>query len=168
MPAPADGAAMQRLVDDLAGRFAGPRFKPHLTLAEEQDRGVAELAAACRSVAAGTERFSATVEAIAGDALYFRSLYALFRPNGALADLRRGMVAALAREATGAFMPHISLAYGVEPGLEKEQARIALARDLAGKPIAFDRICVVASAKTIPVAEWAIQSTAPLHPAPGP
>jgi 2'-5' RNA ligase len=168
MPAPADEAAMQRRVDDLAGRFARPRFQPHLTLVEEQDRDVAELAAACRIAAAGTEHFSATIEAVAGDALYFRSLYALFRPEGAFADLRRGMVAALALEATGAFMPHISLAYGIEPGLEKEQARIALADDLAGKPIAFDRICVVASAKTIPVADWTIAFTAPLVSSPRP
>jgi hypothetical protein len=92
-------------------------------------------------------------------------LYAVFQPEGALMRLRRGMVEALSLGTVGAFMPHVSLLYGVEAGMEKEQARTALEHDLPGTSVCFDRICVVASAKTIPVAEWAVRFTAAFHPA---
>jgi 2'-5' RNA ligase len=165
MPAPEDEAALQRIVGDLAGRFSGPLFQPHLTLVEEQDREPSELAAACLRSAAETERFSAAIKGIDTDNLYFRSLYALFPAEGALIALRRSVVEALCLEMPGPFMPHISLLYGVERHAEKERARATLERDLAGARICFDRICVVASAKTIPIAEWTIRSTAALLPA---
>jgi hypothetical protein len=165
MPAPGDEARLQGIVEDLAGRFASPLFQPHLTLLEEQEHELVELAAACRMVAAGTDVFRADIQRVDAGQLYFRSLYALFPAEGPLVALRRGMVEALSIEPPGPFMPHISLLYGVEPGVEKEQARIALERDLAGVPVCFDRISVVASAKIIPVADWAVRFTAALRPA---
>jgi hypothetical protein len=165
MPAPENEAALQRIVENLAGRFSSPLFQPHLTLVEEQDRDPSELAAACLRSAAETERFSAAIQRIETDDLYFRSLYALFTPEAALMTLRRGVLEALSLEMPGAFMPHISLLYGAERQAEKERARAVLERDLAGAQVCFDRICVVASAKTIPIAEWAIRFTVVLHPA---
>lgn len=167
MPAPGDEAALQAIVEDLAGRFSSPLFQPHLTLVEEQERELAEFAAVCRTLAAETEQFSAAIQDIGTNDLYFRSLYALFPPEGTLMDLRRIMVETLSLEIPGTFMPHISLLYGVAQGAEKERVRAMLERDLAGTSICFDRICVVASAKTIPVAEWAVRFTAALHPAGG-
>jgi 2'-5' RNA ligase len=166
MPLPGDEATLQRIVEDLAGRFAGPLFRPHLTLMEEQEHEVADLASACRTVAAGTEQFSAPIQDVGTSDHYFRSLYARFQAEGTLLDLRRGVVKALSIEAAGSFMPHISLFYGGAPDVEKEQARAALGLDLAGALICFDRICVVASAKTIPVADWAVKFTAMLRPVP--
>ncbi|HEY1385917.1 MAG TPA: 2'-5' RNA ligase family protein [Dongiaceae bacterium] len=165
MPSPGNEAVLRSIVEDLAGRFASPLFQPHLTLVEEQKHGLAELASACRTLAAETEQFSAQIQGIGINHLYFRSLYAVFQPEGALMRLRRGMVEALSLGTVGAFMPHVSLLYGVEAGMEKEQARTALEHDLRGTSVCFDRICVVASAKTIPVAEWAVRFTAAFHPA---
>lgn len=165
MPSPGDQAVLQGVVEDLARRFASPLFQPHLTLVEEQEHELAELAPACRTLAAETEQFSAAIQGVGTNDLYFRSLYALFPPEGAIMTLHRSMVEALSLERLGTFMPHISLLYGIEQGVEKERAKVALERDLAGAPICFDRICVVASAKTIPIAEWAIRFTAVLHPA---
>jgi hypothetical protein len=42
---------------------------------------------------------------------------------------------------------------------------VALERELAGRPVTFDRICLVASAKTIPVAMWAVEFTVALNAA---
>ena len=165
MPAPENEAALQRIVENLAGQFASPLFQPHSTLVEEQDREPAELAAACLRSAAETERFSAAIQRIDTGDLYFRSLYALFSPEGALTTLRRSVLEALSLEMPCTFMPHISLLYGVERQAEKERARATLERELAGAEICFDRVCVVASAKTIPIAEWAIRFMVELHPA---
>jgi hypothetical protein len=166
MPSPESEAALQVIIQDLAGRFASPLFQPHLTFMEEQERKLPELASVCRTLAAGTEEFCAPIRVVASNDLYFRSLYALFQAEGTLMNLRRSMVEALCLESPGAFMPHISLLYGVEPGVQKERARAALELDLAGTWIWFDRICVVASAKTIPVADWAVKFTAGFSPAP--
>lgn len=163
MPSPSDEAVLQGIVESLAGRFGSPLFQPHLTLVEEKEREPAELADACRALAAETERFSAAIQGVGTNDLYFRSLYALFPPEGVLPNLRRSMVETLSLEMLGTFMPHISLLYGVEQGGEKEQARAALEHDLAGVSICFDRICVVASAKNIPIADWSIRFTAALH-----
>jgi 2'-5' RNA ligase len=167
MPARADEAALQDIVDDLAGRFPSPRFQPHLTLVEEQERDLDDLAAACRTAADDTARFSAAIETVDATDAYFRSLYARFEPEVTLGELRRKVLALAAPGAAGAFLPHISLLYGAESGPQKERTRAALAQDLVGRRITFDRICVVGSAKTIPVADWKVEYTAVL-PAPQP
>ncbi|MEZ5832368.1 MAG: hypothetical protein R3D05_14425 [Dongiaceae bacterium] len=166
MLAPGDDATLRSIIEDLAGRFASPLFQPHLTLVEEQERELAELDSVCRILAAETEQFCASIQAVGTSNFYFRSFYALFQPEGALLNLRRGMIEALSLDSSGVFMPHISLLYGVEPSVEKERARVALELDLAGTSICFDRICVVESAKTIPIANWAVRLTAELRPTP--
>jgi hypothetical protein len=59
-------------------------------------------------------------------------------------------------------MPHISLAYGVAETLEKRDAVAEAENLLLGRPIRFDRVCVVASGKELPIEGWAIRSTAAL------
>jgi 2'-5' RNA ligase len=168
MPARDDEAVLQQTVTELAARFGAPEFRPHLTLMEETARGVPELAAATREIAAGIAGFSAIVCDIGMSELYYRSFYALFEAAGPLLELKHRAIARIAPDCLDAFMPHISLLYGAADSPEKRAAQKMVAERLVGRQIRFDRVCVVASAKEIPVAEWAIRSSVGLETAAAP
>ena len=163
MPARDDEAMLREVVDELAMRFGAPVFRPHLTLMEETARGVAELTAETTEIAAGIGGFSAIVRDIGLSELYYRSFYALFDAAGPLLELKQRAVARIAPDRVDAFMPHVSLLYGIADGPEKRAAQKMVAQRLVGRQIRFDRVCVVASAKEIPIAEWAIRSSVHLE-----
>lgn len=150
---------LRSITQELRADFPGPLFEPHLTLVEEVDHGADSLAKHCRHIAEGMDRITVPVEAIGTSALYFRSFYVRFPAVGPLAELRERAVAAIPRDHSSPFMPHVSLLYGTAESIETEEARRTLETRLAARPICFDRICVVASAKTIPISDWAVVST---------
>lgn len=159
MPSADDGAMLRVIAADLREDFPGPSFEPHLTLVEEVERGLGDLTKHCRRIAEGLDRFTVSVEGVETSALYFRSFYVRFSADEPLVRLRERAVAAIAPEHGSPFMPHVSLLYGVADTVEKERARRTIESHVVGRPICFDRICVVASAKTIPIDRWAIAST---------
>ena len=158
MPAAADAAAFERMVDDLARRFGSPLFQPHLTLVEDMERGVADLAPLVEEVTAGIGSFTAPVAAIGVSALFFRSFYARFVAEGPLLELKRRAIEKILSSDIMEFMPHISLAYGVAETLEKRGAVAEAENLLLGKPVDFDRVCVVASGKELPIERWSIEA----------
>jgi 2'-5' RNA ligase len=162
MPAPDDAEALERMVGDFSGRFGSPRFRPHLTLVEDMERSVGDLAPLVEEVAAGIGPFAAPVETIGVSALFFRSFYARFAAEGPLLELKRRAIEKILPGDIAEFMPHISLAYGVAETLEKRDAVAEAENLLLGRPIRFDRVCVVASGKELPIEGWAIRSTAAL------
>jgi len=162
MPDPDDEALFQSDVDELARRFRAPRFRPHLTLVEDMERGADELAPLAGEIAAGLAPFAAPVRDIAVGDLFFRSFYALFENAGPLRELKRRAIARIAPGGLDCFMPHVSLLYGVPDGPEKRAAQSMMQERHAGRPVRFDRIGVVASGREIPVAEWAVRFTTSL------
>jgi 2'-5' RNA ligase len=162
MPAASDVAMLRRAVDDFAARFGSPRFQPHLTLVEDMERSAADLAPLIEAVAAGIGPFTAPVAAIAVSALFFRSFYARFVAKGPLLELKRRAIEKILPGDIAGFMPHISLAYGVEETLAKRDAVAEAENLLLGSPIRFDRVCVVASGKELPIESWAIRVESPL------
>jgi 2'-5' RNA ligase len=165
MPTPSDEALLQSAVDTLSRQFGTPRFQAHLTLTDGVERSVAELAEILRRAADGTGCFPAAIEEIGTSDLYFRSFYARFAASGPMAELRENALALMATgpEAANAFMPHISLLYGADDSAEKEAARRHWQKELAGRPIRFDRICIASAGKGIAIDDWAICSTIPLE-----
>jgi 2'-5' RNA ligase len=163
MPQAAHEAMLQDLVDGLAVRFGAPRFQPHLTLMEDQPRGVDDLTPRIEKIADGMDAFETPIEAIGTSELYFRSFYALFDAAGPLLELKRRAIETIAPARIEDFMPHVSLLYGVADGSEKRAARADIEKRLAGMTVRFDRICVVASAKEIPIHQWEIRSTVALQ-----
>jgi hypothetical protein len=161
MPTASDEALLQSAVDTLSRQFGTPRFQAHLTLTDGVHRDVAVLAGILSRAAEGTRCFSATIEDIGTSDFYFRSFYARFAASGPLAGLHEEATALLAPEleASTAFMPHISLLYGADDSAEKEAARRHWQKELAGRPIRFDRICVASAGKGIEISDWAIRST---------
>lgn len=71
-PEPACEAVLSEMISDLATRFDAPRFQPHLTLVEDQPRGVGDLTPLVEKIATGVEAFEMPVKAIGTSELYFR------------------------------------------------------------------------------------------------
>jgi 2'-5' RNA ligase len=162
MPAGEDARRLSGLVDTLAARFGTPKFEPHLTLVEDMARAAAELAPLVDRVAAGVERFAAPIETVETSALFFRSVYMRFKAEGALLGLKKRAIAQITPSPLEAFMPHISLAYGVAEGTDKCEMQQRLAETLAGEPIRFTHVSVVSSGKEIPIGDWRVLHSAEL------
>lgn len=162
VPQAADARDLQAIIDDLAGAFGSPRFAAHMTVAEEVRRGEAGMARLLGEAAKGVGPVEAIIESIDVSDLRFRCLYARFSLPHPLAGLRDRLVAGLGLDPDAAFTPHVSLLYGVTDSQRKSRAREELATGLVGRRVVFDRLCLVASAKEIPVEDWAVRATIPL------
>jgi 2'-5' RNA ligase len=158
MPSATDGASLTEVVTRLSQRFGTPLFVPHLTMKGDSDMPLTVLEAAIDKAAAEAPAFSEAVTAIETSDAYFRSFYARFVVSPALAGLKRRFDAGEA----DAFMPHVSLLYGPVAPEPKAAAANEIARELGGREVRFDRLCVVASGQDVPVAQWRIVATARL------
>jgi hypothetical protein len=162
MPTVEDQAMLTGIVDGLAEEFGSPRFQPHLTLVEDMERPAEELAPLVTEVAAGIPSFSTPVVEIGISDLFFRSFYARFEAAGPLLELKKRAIGKIAASPINAFMPHISLAYGLAEGPAKEEARGRIAQFLNRRPVHFSGVAVVFSGKEIPIAQWQVRETARL------
>ena len=93
---------------------------------------------------------------------FFRSFYARFAAEGPLLELKRRAIDKILAGDISEFMPHISLAYGVEETFAKRDAVVEAENLLLGKPVRFDRVCIVASGKELPIESWAVRAESPL------
>ncbi|TAN15162.1 MAG: haloacid dehalogenase [Rhizobiaceae bacterium] len=156
-PAVEDLAMLTGIVDRLAEEFGSPRFQPHLTLVEDMARPAEELAPLVAEVAAAIPPFSAPVVEIGMSDLFFRSFYARFDAAGPLLELKKRAIGKIAASPIDAFMPHISLAYGLAEGPARSEARGRIAQFLNRRCIHFSTVAVVFSSKEIPIADWEVR-----------
>lgn len=161
MPHSADEAFLSGLVAGLSQRFGAPLFTPHLTIRGDADEAPASLAAGIAAAAAEVAAFSEAIASVETSAAFFQSFYARLPVCAPLAALKRR----LDPEKAESFMPHVSLLYGSVAPAAKAAAAEEVQRLLAGRRIAFDRLCLVRSGQDIPIADWAIIATEPLAPA---
>jgi 2'-5' RNA ligase len=157
MPAAEDGALLAGVLADLSARFSAPRFTPHLTIAGDTDRPVTQLSAEI-AAAAEVAAFSEAVTGIETSETFFRSFYARFAVSNPLAALKQR----LDPQASEPFLPHVSLLYGPVAAGPKAEAAAQVSAALTGRPIRFDRLCVVTSGQDVPIADWRIVETAVL------
>lgn len=158
MPAAEDGARLAGVLANLSGRFGTPLFTPHLTIAGDTDRPVTQLSAEIAAAAAEVAAFSEAVLGIETSESFFRSFYARFAVSDPLAALKQR----LDPQAREPFLPHVSLLYGPVAAGPKAEAAAQVSAALTGRPIRFDRICVVTSGQDVPIADWRIVETAML------
>jgi 2'-5' RNA ligase len=158
MPSAADGALFAGLLADLSARFGTPLFTPHLTIAGDTDRPVTQLSAEIAAVASEVAAFSESVLGIETSETFFRSFYGRFAVSAPLAALKRR----LDPQAREPFLPHVSLLYGPVAARPKAEAAAQVSTTLTGRPIRFDRLCVVTSGQDVPIADWRIVETATL------
>ena len=106
---------LQKVIDDLAKRYKGPVFSPHVTLASPIHGHKNRL---CEKVVELTE-ISAPIKLRAlrfdSENEYYRSLYISLRQNAALEQLRSGALDYWTDLQSQTFNPHISLLY-IQPG----------------------------------------------------
>jgi len=154
MPQAADATELKAIIDELAQHFGRPRFHPHLTMTEEVRSDAADLAQKVEAAAEGARAIDATVESIDTSSLFFRCLYARFSIPPVLASLRAKLASRLGINEGVNFIPHVSLLYGVPESAEKRVVRDRVSSVLLGRTIRFDHLCIVASAKEIPIEKW--------------
>jgi hypothetical protein len=133
-----------------------------MTLVEDMERSVEDLAPLVARISEGVAPFEALVAEIGVSDFFFRSFYARFAAEGPLLELKRRAIDKILAGDISEFMPHISLAYDVAETLEKRDAVVEVENLLLGNPVHFDRVCVVASGKELPIEGWAIRATAAL------
>lgn len=156
MPSAADGALLAGILADLSARFGTPLFTPHLTIAGDTDRPVTQLATEIAAAAtAEVAAFSGDVLGIETSETFFRSFYARFAVSAPLAALKQR----LDPQASEPFLPHVSLLYGPVAAGPKAEAAAQVSAALTGRPIRFDRLCVVTSGQDVPIADWRIVET---------
>ena len=158
MPAADDGALLAGVLADLSARFGAPLFTPHLTIAGDTDRPVTQLSAEIAAAATEVAVFSEAVLGIETSETFFRSFYARFAVSNPLAALKQR----LDPQASEPFLPHVSLLYGPVAAGPKAEAAAQVSAALTGRPIRFDRLCVVTSGQDVPIADWRIVETAAL------
>lgn len=158
MPNDADSVLLSGIVSDLSQRFGTPEFKPHLTVTGDSDRPLAELTAAIAQAAAKVACFAEAVSGIETSEAFFRSFYARFAIAPPLAALKQR----LDGQAGEPFMPHVSLLYGAVEAGPKAEAAAEVAKRLTGRPIRFNRLCIVTSGQDVPIDQWRIVETATL------
>ncbi|WP_284316269.1 2'-5' RNA ligase family protein [Labrys miyagiensis] len=162
MPAAEDAALLSAIVEDLARAFGSEVFSPHLTLVEDRPVEVEALTVRVRAIAAGIAPFAARIEGIKTGEPFFRAFYALFEAQGPILALKQRAIGSIAASSLSAFMPHVSLAYGVTDTPQRRRLSWEMDQRLAGHRVRFDRIGVVRSAQTIPIAEWEVRASVPL------
>ncbi len=162
MPEAEDELMLAGIVAELAQSFGTPRFQPHLTLVEDRLCEEDDLARQLVAVAAGIAPFAADIQAVDTSDLFFRAFYARFEKTGPVLELKRRAIASIAASQIESFMPHVSLAYGVEDGPRRQATARQVEERLAGRAVRFDRIAVVRSAQSIPIEDWSIRATIPL------
>ena len=145
------------IVQSLAKRFDSPVFQPHLTLVEDMPRTCEELEPILTALAESAPSFDANVETVEESPLYYRSFYARFPATAPLRALKEKAISLFGVGSLETFMPHISLAYGVQECAEKSQAITALRSKMTGMSVHFDRVCIVSSSQHTPIDEWAIR-----------
>jgi 2'-5' RNA ligase len=103
------------LIAELARRFGGPVFDPHVTLLAGRPGPAASVIAQAEEVMRGAETFPVRfVGPEVGDS-YFRSLYLRVESSAELLAIHGAARDAFGRTEEVPFFPHLSLLYGAPP-----------------------------------------------------
>ncbi|TPQ48927.1 hypothetical protein C2U72_21195 [Prosthecomicrobium hirschii] len=156
LAAPEEESRLSAEVEALSRRFGTPRFRPHATLAGDLPIDAAGLASRIGAIAAEHPALTLPVAAVETGAAYFRAFYVRLAATDALTALHAAVRTAAGADPAHPFLPHVSLAYGVPPGPARDAAQAHMQAGWTGRPIRFDRIAVVRSADTIPIAQWTV------------
>lgn len=156
-PARDDLRFLESIVTELASRFASPIFEPHATLVPDMRRSADELLPLVLSLAVGRKPLDVAIEDVTGTDAYFRFFYAALQKTPALMALKQDSLGISGERDISAFLPHVSLAYGVTDKASRETEMARLAGSLAGRRIRFDRMVIVSSSSETPIDQWIVK-----------
>lgn len=153
---------LSNAISDYSTRTGEAAFAPHATLLGDLGGPSAKTAQACRVVAADLAPISARVTALSTTQSFFMALFLDIALPQKMTQARARLPEILGVPNSGTFRPHVSLGYGPEAAKISAQDAEALEKLFVGEIIIFDRIAVVASAKSIPIDEWCEVYSIPL------
>lgn len=100
------------LIKKLAKKYAGPIFKPHITLLGETDLPKEEVLRRCEQLVAGQKPFTITLKDIGYQNYHFRALFLKVQKNQQLLALHKRAKEIFDMRNIPPYMPHLSLLYG--------------------------------------------------------
>ena len=156
-PAHDDLIFLETIVRDLSKRFHSPAFEPHATLVPDMNCSAEALLPQVKSLAIGHKPLELAIDDVTGSEAYFRSFYAALEKAPALMRLKQDSLEISGEASLQSFMPHVSLAYGVDDSTIKHSEMQRLAKELSGRKLRFDRLVIVSSSSDTPIDEWHVK-----------
>ncbi|WP_421521783.1 haloacid dehalogenase [Ochrobactrum quorumnocens] len=156
-PAQDDLKFLEEIVRDLSQRFNSTVFEPHATLVPDMSYSVEELLPKVISLAIGRRPLELLIEDVTGSEAYFRSFYARLEKAPPLMRLKQDSLEISSEASLQSFMPHVSLAYGVDDSTLKQTEMQRLANKLSGRKLRFDRLVIVSSSSDTPIDDWHVK-----------
>ena len=154
------GSAYDRLagvIADLSARYRGPTFDPHLTLLgrlESKERGLVDRT---YQLARALHSFEVRLKEPGYEAQYFRCLFLPVEPAPPILEVHQRATQVFDVQPTSAFVPHVSLLYGVFPESLKQEIINALPLDLPGT-VFMSRLQLIRANSTNPQ-DWQVVDT---------
>ncbi len=113
---------LQRTINELAQKYQGAKFEPHLTLlARIPKADEAELVAKTKQLAGTMKPFEVEPKAVHAENAYFRALYCKAEPNPTMEAYHQKALEAFGVQDVNVYMPHLSLYYGNVPQSNKDE-----------------------------------------------
>lgn len=156
-PAYDDLIFLARIIQDLSQRFDCPVFEPHATLVPDMKRSAEELLPQLMNLAGERKPLELLIENVTGTQAYFRSFYAALEKAPALMQIKQDSLKISDEASLHTFVPHVSLAYGVDDSALKRTELNRLTNELSGRTLRFDRLVIVSSSSDTPINQWHVK-----------
>lgn len=99
------------IIKELAGRYGGPVFSPHLTLVGGGEGTLSDFQKAAKASVQGLREITLQSDSVSFSTTYFQSVFLRARPTASLLELHTRLYKNLGLPQP-VFMPHFSLYYG--------------------------------------------------------
>jgi|SRR3989338_11067715 len=118
---------LQRTINELADKYQGAKFEPHLTLlARIPKADETELVTKTQQLASIMEPFEVEPKEVIVQDAYFRALYCKAEPNLKMEEYHQKALEMFGVEDVNVYMPHLSLYYGNAPQSTKDEMIVSL------------------------------------------
>jgi 2'-5' RNA ligase len=135
-PAGAASEMLTNVMGNLAAEYGGPVFAPHLTLLATIPEDTEELLVQKAQLLAENLRpFTLTLNGFGAENTYFRTLYMTVQNAEEVAEYHHAARDMFGGEDASAYMPHVSLLYGLYYSDRKQDTISSLATH---SPLSFD------------------------------
>lgn len=113
---------LQKVINELADKYQGVKFEPHLTLlARIPKTDEAELVAKTKRLAGIMEPFEIELKEVVAQNAYFRALYCKAEPIARIDEYRQKALELFGIQDVNIYIPHLSLYYGNVPQSIKDE-----------------------------------------------
>lgn len=142
---------LSSVIKDLADKYQGPEFEPHVTLLGRLSLTLEEVVKGCESLASKSGPLVLETGSIEYSTTYFQCVFVRIKPTPQLMSMYDTAKQILGLTESSVFMPHASLLYGNISYSERQK----IVESLDFKPQKFTvNSLVVAPSGEAPPSEW--------------